>query len=202
MKTLTPYQPRLETERLSLTLFDGSPAHYQVTLEAINNPVAYAEGGDLGIHSQVDLDHIFRRTRLRRSLFSSLTAQTFSKEEVVSQNCHYVVSIKNGENIGGVSLAQRGAHLAPDIGWAFLPAHHSQGYASEAAAELLRYVRENLAIKEVIAWLDPKNLASCKVATKIGMVEGGQMKDRDSGVLKTLYVLPGMKIEGIPEIGL
>ena len=197
-----PYQAHLETERLSLTLFDGSPAHYQVTLEVINNPVAYATLGDLGIHSQVDLDHLFRRTCLRRSLFSSSTTKISSKDEVVSQNCHYVVSLKDGANIGGVSLAQRGTHLAPDIGWAILPAHHRKGYASEAAAELLRYVREDLRIKEVIAWPDPKNFASCSVATKIGMIEGGQMKDRDSGELITVYVLPGMKIEGIPEIWL
>lgn len=194
-----PYKPALQTERLDLLLFNGSDEHYQASLDAINNPVAYATMGDYGIHSRADFDHLLNRTRLRRSLFITPNDSSAS-EEPVGQGCQYVVKLKDGGCIGGVSLAQRGPRLAPDIGWAIDPNHHSNGYASEAAAELLRYAREELHFKEIISWPNAANTASCKVATKIGLVVGGKMKDRDSGELVTVYTLPGMEIEGVPEI--
>lgn len=199
MNLSRPYKPSLQTQRLELLLFDGSDQHYQVTLDILNNPVTHEAMGDVGIRTRADLDHLFNRTRLRKSLFTTSDVRSTS-EEFVGQMCHYVVKLRDGGLIGGVSLAQRGPHLAPDIGWAIVPSHHRRGYASEAAAELLRYAREELRFQDIICWPNPRNTASCKVATKIGLVEGGKMKDRDSGELMTVYSLPGREFEGVPEI--
>ena len=66
-----------------------------------------------------------------------------------------------------------------------------QGYAAEAGKELLRLVREEIGVTEIITWPGAENQRSIRVAQKIGFVEGGTVEARDGG-LKTVYVLPGM----------
>lgn len=63
-----------------------------------------------------------------------------------------------------------------EIGWVFHPAHQRQGYASEAAAALLRYAFEDLQAHRVIATCQPENPASYRVMEKIGMRREGHFR--------------------------
>ena len=156
------------------------------------------------MHTQADIDKLFAGTMLQRKLLKGQE----SKDGYVQQTCFYYIRPKPlhpgaGELIGGVSLAQRGDNFPPDNGWALLEAYSGHGYATEAAAELLRYVREDLGIKEVIAWPNPANIGSVKVAERIGMVKSGEVKDKATGQIKVVYALEGMdwpKEDGL-EIG-
>jgi RimJ/RimL family protein N-acetyltransferase len=56
-----------------------------------------------------------------------------------------------------------------EIGWRFRRAAWGQGYATEAAAPVLRHALETLGLPEVVADINPANHASCRVAEKIGM---------------------------------
>ena len=70
--------------------------------------------------------------------------------------------------LGWVSLIPYDA-LGPqvEIGWRFRRAAWGRGYATEAAAPVLRHGMITLALDEVVADIDPDNTASIRVATKL-----------------------------------
>lgn len=102
--------------------------------------------------------------------------------------------------MGGVSLAQRGPNVPPDIGWCLLEKWHGKGYATEAAGEFLRYVREEFGCRDVITWPGNGNKESRRVSEKLGFVEAGTVKAMDGGEEDDIvYALPGMdfKVDGL-----
>lgn len=56
-----------------------------------------------------------------------------------------------------------------EVLWTIDPAYWGHGYASEAAAEALRFGFEQAGLKEIFAITMPTNLASRKVMEKIGL---------------------------------
>jgi RimJ/RimL family protein N-acetyltransferase len=56
-----------------------------------------------------------------------------------------------------------------EIGWVFHPRYHGRGYATEAAAALLRYGFETLRLHRIIATCQPENTPSWRVMEKLGM---------------------------------
>ena len=71
--------------------------------------------------------------------------------------------------LGWVSLIPYDA-IGPRIeaGWRFLRSAWGHGYATEAAAPIVRHGLETLGLDEVIADVDPENLNSLRVAAKLG----------------------------------
>ena len=55
-----------------------------------------------------------------------------------------------------------------EIGWTIFPEHQGNGYATEAAAASLGWVRETLGRDYVIHLIDPENAASEAVARRLG----------------------------------
>lgn len=64
-----------------------------------------------------------------------------------------------------------------EIGWRLRRAAWGQGYASEAAAAVLRHGLGGLGLPEVVADIDPANLGSIRVAEKIGLRRRGPTPD-------------------------
>ncbi|MEP6822610.1 MAG: GNAT family N-acetyltransferase, partial [Chthoniobacterales bacterium] len=71
--------------------------------------------------------------------------------------------------IGSCGLLKRETMEHVDIGYVFLPAYCGQGFASEAAAAVIRYGREVLKIAKIVAVTSPSNEGSIKVLEKIGL---------------------------------
>lgn len=63
-----------------------------------------------------------------------------------------------------------------EIGWRAHPDHTNQGYVTEAAAELLNAALGS-GIPRIVAVTHPDNLASQRVASKIGMTDQGLTTD-------------------------
>ncbi len=63
-----------------------------------------------------------------------------------------------------------------EIGWVFHRASHGHGYATEAAEALLRYGFEALHLHRIIATCQPQNVASCRVAEKLGLRREGHFR--------------------------
>ncbi len=75
---------------------------------------------------------------------------------------------------GGLFEAERGIEsLAGHVeaGWALAPSAWGKGYASEAMAAVLAWSDANLDIGEVRAIIDHDNLASARVAQKLGFAQ-------------------------------
>lgn len=86
-----------------------------------------------------------------------------------------------GELIGNVGLRRSAAwsHDA-EIGYELAPDQWGNGYATEAAGEILRYGFEDLGLHRIAAWTIAENGASARVLEKIGMTLEGRLRDRES----------------------
>jgi RimJ/RimL family protein N-acetyltransferase len=72
-----------------------------------------------------------------------------------------------------------------EIGWGLDPAHQGQGYATEAAGELLRLCFEVLGVRRVTAGAFADNAASLRVMERLGM------REETRGVRTTLHRTAG-----------
>lgn len=79
----------------------------------------------------------------------------------------------DGALVGHIMFHPWYAPRTYEIGWAFHPVYHGQGYASEAAQALLDYGFRTMDLHRVIATCQPENPASARVMEKIGMRREG-----------------------------
>lgn len=77
----------------------------------------------------------------------------------------------------------RPEHREAALWYQLHPAEWGRGYAREAASALLEVAFTELGLHRVFADCDPRNLASCRVAERLGMVR--------EGVLRENYFLKG-----------
>lgn len=61
-----------------------------------------------------------------------------------------------------------------EMGWRMPKAEWGRGYASEAARRVLAYGRDTLGLPQIVALINPQNVRSIAVATKLGMVRAGE----------------------------
>ncbi|MEJ6004600.1 GNAT family N-acetyltransferase [Paucibacter sp. AS339] len=92
-----------------------------------------------------------------------------------------------GEAIGICGLSQRDYLDGPDLGFALLPQFCGQGYALEAATEVLRFAQQDLGLKRVLATTRPYNLASQGLLSKLGLHQERTFTLPDSGRELLLY---------------
>jgi RimJ/RimL family protein N-acetyltransferase len=76
---------------------------------------------------------------------------------------------KTSQAIGICGLLKRENLPEVDIGFAFLPAYRSRGYAFESASAVLGYARNELGLTRIVAITDSANTGSIRVLEKIGM---------------------------------
>ena len=74
-----------------------------------------------------------------------------------------------------------------EIGWAFAPGAWGNGYATEAAQAWLEHAFGTFDLDQVIAVIRPENLASHRVARRLGMRPAGRR--RVYGAEHDIYVL-------------
>ena len=185
--------PFLFTDRLVLELFNYTKAHYDCLLAAMNTPTAHANMGDYGIRTPVQFDALNSSSRLSPTVCG--------RDPDI--DVYYLIRVgdKTRPMIGAVSLMQRASCTPPDLGWCILEPFMGQGYAAEAAKELLRMAKDELGVREIISWPGAGNARSFRVAQKIGFVEGGSVQTKDAG-LSVVYVLPGMRFDPSMDLSL
>ncbi|KAE9367662.1 acyl-CoA N-acyltransferase [Stipitochalara longipes BDJ] len=181
----------LTTPRLTLTLFSRSnPAHYECMLSCLNNPTAHTRMGDYGI-------------RTKEQLFALHDATQLTFPNAFPFDMVYIISPTSNRSdlAGAVTLGQRSRELYPDLGWALKEEFMGKGYATEAAREFLRALREEIGVRDVCTWPDQKNAQSNRVAQKLGFVEGGTVRVSDEGGKEVVvWILPEMKGVGKGEL--
>jgi RimJ/RimL family protein N-acetyltransferase len=144
----------LETERLVLRRLSADDAEF--VLKLLNEPSFLSFIGDRGVRNLEDA-----RQYILNRLVASYERNGFGL---------YLVQLKeNGVPIGISGLVKRDALPDADIGFAFLPAYWSKGYAVESAAAVMTYARETLGLSRILAITSPDNEASAKLLGKIGL---------------------------------
>ena len=118
----------LETERLILRRLDEGDADF--IFELVNDPDWLRYIGDKGVKTLEDA-----RTYIRTG--------PVAMYERVGFGLYLVESKEGGAPIGICGLLKRDTLEDVDIGFAFLPAYRSQGFAREAAAATLAYAGQD-----------------------------------------------------------
>lgn len=144
----------LETERLILRRMTTGDAAF--ILELLNEPSFVRFIGDRGVRTLEDA----RRYILEGPVYS-YERNGFGL---------YLVELKDGRAPAGMcGLVKRDALPDADVGFAFLPAYWSKGYALESASAVLAYARDVLGMGRVVAITDPENEASARLLGKMGL---------------------------------
>ena len=143
-----------ETERLILRRLSTDDAEFILGL--LNEPSFLRYIGDKGVRNLDDARHYI------------LTGPVESYER--NGFGLYLVELKEARlPIGMCGLVKRDGLTDADVGFAFLPAYWSKGYAVESASAVLAYAREVLALKRILGITLPDNQSSIKVLKKIGL---------------------------------
>ena len=151
----------LTTERLILRWLTLDDAAF--ILELLNDPAWLRFIGDKGVHSQDD-----SRDYLRKGPLAMYERHGFGL---------YLVERKDGRvPIGMCGLIKRDSLEDVDIGFAYLPAYRTQGYAYEAAAAVLVHGRSDFGLQRIVAITSPDNTRSIALLERLGMTFGRMVK--------------------------
>ncbi|MES1221367.1 MAG: GNAT family N-acetyltransferase [Bacteroidota bacterium] len=145
----------LKTDRLSishLTLTDAS-----FILELVNSPGWLQFIGDRGIKDITAAENYILNGPI-------------ASYEKYGHGLYLVALQENDMAVGICGIIKRDTLEHADIGFAFLPQCSGKGYAYEAASAVLKYAREILELKKILAITLEANHRSVKLLIKIGLV--------------------------------
>ena len=151
----------LETERLLLSPLSYDDAGF--IFELVNEPSFKRYVGDKGVHNLDDA-----RQYLREGPIGSYATHGFGLYRVTLRD--------NGEPLGICGLVKREGFDDPDLGFAFLKAHWSNGYAYESSVAVLDYGRNVLGLQRIIAMADGDNASSTRLLEKLGFEFEGMVR--------------------------
>lgn len=147
----------IKTERLRLRRLTEDDA--PLILAVLTDPDFLRNVGDRGVHNNEEA---------RRYIADG--PQAMYREHGFGL---YLVELADGTPVGTCGLIKRDGLDDVDIGFVFLPRFRGRGYALEAARAVMRYGREALALKRIVAIVLPDNAPSVRLLEKIGLrVEG------------------------------
>jgi RimJ/RimL family protein N-acetyltransferase len=77
--------------------------------------------------------------------------------------------------------AEAGEFAQPELGWALARAHWGHGYATEAARAIGTWARAERGVQSLVSVIAPGNIASRRVAERLGAQPGATITLADSG---------------------
>jgi RimJ/RimL family protein N-acetyltransferase len=91
------------------------------------------------------------------------------------------------------TFAEAGEYAQPELGWALARAHWGQGYATEAAFAAREWARRERHVIRLISLIAPANVASQRVAQRLGARPGRTVTMADA-VTAVVWEHPGDSI--------
>ncbi len=148
----------ITTARLVLRQFELNDASF--ILELLNTPLFIRFIGDKRVRTEEDAQRYL----------SSGPIASYDRHGFGLYGVHLV---QDPQLLGMCGLLKRESLDDPDIGFAFLPAHHGLGYAFESASAVMEHARRELGIRRIVAIMSPENERSERLLIKLGMVPEG-----------------------------
>ncbi len=143
----------LTTERLVLARFAESDAEF--IFQLVNEPSFLRYIGDRGVHSVKDA-----REYILSGPMSGYIRYGYGLLRVVRK--------ADNATIGMCGVLKRDTLPDPDLGFSFLPAYWSQGYALESASAVMQHAREELRLGRILAITTSDNEPSIRLLGKLG----------------------------------
>ena len=146
----------LETKRLRLRLFTMDDLQIMFRLSTDPDVIKYADT------AVKDMEEA--RQRLEQGPLSDYKKYGYGR---------FAVELKEtGQVIGFCGIKYLPEIDLPEVGYRYLKEYWGRGIGTEAAKVCVDFAREDLKIKKLIALIIPENIASIKVAEKLGMTKG------------------------------
>ena len=151
-------QPVLRTERLTLRPFEETDApavqrlagEYEIALNTLSVPHPYPDGA--------------------AEQWIAAQREAFEKDTL-----HNFAAVAEGELVGSIGLMMKGDAIA-EIGYWIGKPFWGRGYASEAAAAVVRYGFETCNLHRIYADYFARNPGSGRVMQKLGMKYEGTLR--------------------------
>lgn len=144
----------LETERLYLRFQTKDDAAF--ILELVTDPAWLQFIGDRGVRTLEDA----------RSYIANGAIRSYEKD---GYGFFLVERKEDHAPLGICGLVKRDGLEDVDIGFAFLPAYRSMGYAHEAATAVMQYATQTVGLTRVVAITTQDNHASGRLLEKLGL---------------------------------
>ncbi|MCD9188727.1 MAG: GNAT family N-acetyltransferase [Pyrinomonadaceae bacterium] len=183
----------LETERLILREIVETDAEF--ILDLLNQPSFLKYIGDRNVRTVEEAKN-FIETRYRVSYaqhgFGLYTVELKSeipdsKFQIPDLEIRNPKSKSPNPSIGMCGFVKRDTLPDADIGFAFLPQFEKKGYAFEAASAVMKYGKEVLGLKRVLAITTQDNESSGKLLDKLGFKYDGLIES-DNETLKLFSI--------------
>lgn len=145
---------QIETERLLLrpTITKDAPFIYRL----MNMPKWIKFIGDRKITSEQKAAEYIQKKMM-------------PQQERLGYSNYTVIRKSDQQKLGTCGLYDREGLEVNDIGFAFLPEHEGNGYAFEAASNLMQIAKDSFGLTLIDAITSKDNLASQKLLTKLGL---------------------------------
>lgn len=164
----------LETDRLHLRPLTLADAPFILTL--LNDPAFIRFIGD-------------KKVRTLAEAQNYLTQGPLASYARFGFGLGLVARKADGAALGICGLIKRESLRDIDIGFAFLPQFWGQGYATEAAAAVMRHGQETLQLRQIVGIVDPENTGSIRVLEKLGLTFAGMITLPNDTVELKLFAL-------------
>jgi RimJ/RimL family protein N-acetyltransferase len=162
---LRPDYP-ITTERLRLRAFRSDD------LDALNS-----------FQSRADVARYLYWGPRSRAESAAALAKRVHSAELQKEGQFIAVAVElaeTGQLIGDLNLDYLSSeHRSGEIGFIFHPDFHGQGYAAEAATELLRLGFEDLGLHRIIGRCDGRNTASASLMERLGMRKEAHLRENE-----------------------
>ena len=146
----------LETERLRLRFFTHDDLQVMFVLGTDPDVIKYADT------PCKDLDEA--RQRLEQGPLYDYKKYGYGR---------FAVELKEtGRVIGFCGIKYLPEIDLPELGYRYLKQYWGRGIGTEAASVCVEFARDDLKIRKLIALIMPENIASIKLAEKLGMARG------------------------------
>jgi RimJ/RimL family protein N-acetyltransferase len=91
------------------------------------------------------------------------------------------ILVWDARNWTHATLADAGRHAQPELGWALVRSQWGNGYATEAARAVRDWARAERNVESLVSVIAPDNVASQRVAQRLGASPGETVRLPDSG---------------------
>ena len=146
----------LETTRLRLRLFTHDDLQIMFKLNSDPEVIKYADT------PARDMEEV--RERLEQGPLFDYEKYGYGR---------FAVELKEtGKVIGFCGIKYLPEIDLPEVGYRYLKEYWGRGIGTEAAKACVEFAREDLKIRKLVALIIPENIASIKVAEKLGMSRG------------------------------
>ncbi|HTM24833.1 MAG TPA: GNAT family N-acetyltransferase [Vicinamibacterales bacterium] len=166
----------LTTERLVLRELHAGDAAFILSL--LNEPSFIRNIGDRGVRTLEDA-----RGYIAAGPIASYARHGFG--------LYLVERRQDAEPIGICGLVKRDELPGPDLGFAFLPAYWSQGYARESAKAVQRHASGVLRLPRLLAITNPGNESSIRLLERLGFTFDRLVRLAADGAEVKLFVHDG-----------